>query len=141
MSSDADAASLPVVRAQCSAQCVSISLAGKHVYKNKPRDLFIIVVINAKKFKVVKAAMFNIHKVSSAKGMLNFITAVDKDDIVVVAGTERSIRSKRSQTVVDVFRSLRSIGGSLHMMDCPYCLLYTSPSPRDRQKSRMPSSA
>ena len=23
----------------------------------------------------------------------------------------------------------------------PYCLLYTSPSPRDRQKSRMPSSA
>ena len=24
---------------------------------------------------------------------------------------------------------------------CTYCLLYTSPSPRDRQKSRMPSSA
>ena len=24
---------------------------------------------------------------------------------------------------------------------CPDCLLYTSPSPRDRQKSRMPSSA
>ena len=24
---------------------------------------------------------------------------------------------------------------------CPPCLLYTSPSPRDRQKSRMPSSA
>ena len=24
---------------------------------------------------------------------------------------------------------------------CYYCLLYTSPSPRDRQKSRMPSSA
>ena len=23
----------------------------------------------------------------------------------------------------------------------PFCLLYTSPSPRDRQKSRMPSSA
>ena len=25
--------------------------------------------------------------------------------------------------------------------DYDYCLLYTSPSPRDRQKSRMPSSA
>ena len=25
--------------------------------------------------------------------------------------------------------------------DCKSCLLYTSPSPRDRQKSRMPSSA
>ena len=24
---------------------------------------------------------------------------------------------------------------------CTFCLLYTSPSPRDRQKSRMPSSA
>ena len=24
---------------------------------------------------------------------------------------------------------------------CSFCLLYTSPSPRDRQKSRMPSSA
>ena len=26
-------------------------------------------------------------------------------------------------------------------VDFKYCLLYTSPSPRDRQKSRMPSSA
>ena len=26
-------------------------------------------------------------------------------------------------------------------IDCSVCLLYTSPSPRDRQKSRMPSSA
>ena len=28
-----------------------------------------------------------------------------------------------------------------HMMEFNDCLLYTSPSPRDRQKSRMPSSA
>ena len=27
------------------------------------------------------------------------------------------------------------------MQDIDICLLYTSPSPRDRQKSRMPSSA
>ena len=27
------------------------------------------------------------------------------------------------------------------LSQCPSCLLYTSPSPRDRQKSRMPSSA
>ena len=26
-------------------------------------------------------------------------------------------------------------------LQCNFCLLYTSPSPRDRQKSRMPSSA
>ena len=30
--------------------------------------------------------------------------------------------------------------GAFHGIDDP-CLLYTSPSPRDRQKSRMPSSA
>ena len=30
---------------------------------------------------------------------------------------------------------------SLGMVWCETCLLYTSPSPRDRQKSRMPSSA
>ena len=31
--------------------------------------------------------------------------------------------------------------GLLHMKKLRICLLYTSPSPRDRQKSRMPSSA
>ena len=35
---------------------------------------------------------------------------------------------------------VRILKGGFH--DAPYgCLLYTSPSPRDRQKSRMPSSA
>ena len=31
--------------------------------------------------------------------------------------------------------------GSAHLAQSSPCLLYTSPSPRDRQKSRMPSSA
>eukprot|EP00656_Telonema_subtile_P049148 TRINITY_DN603_c0_g1_i1.p1 TRINITY_DN603_c0_g1~~TRINITY_DN603_c0_g1_i1.p1 ORF type:complete len:118 (+),score=14.32 TRINITY_DN603_c0_g1_i1:176-529(+) len=32
--------------------------------------------------------------------------------------------------------------GSLDHIECPpFCLLYTSPSPRDRTRSRMPSSA
>ena len=31
--------------------------------------------------------------------------------------------------------------GALLLAPCNDCLLYTSPSPRDRQKSRMPSSA
>ena len=34
-------------------------------------------------------------------------------------------------------RKYRKLGIS----DSDFCLLYTSPSPRDRQKSRMPSSA
>ena len=31
--------------------------------------------------------------------------------------------------------------GNALCINCGRCLLYTSPSPRDRQKSRMPSSA
>ena len=32
-------------------------------------------------------------------------------------------------------------GQDVYFQKSPNCLLYTSPSPRDRQKSRMPSSA
>ena len=37
-----------------------------------------------------------------------------------------------------VSHALRALEGELQVQ---FCLLYTSPSPRDRQKSRMPSSA
>ena len=33
------------------------------------------------------------------------------------------------------------VGGLIGNFEDRFCLLYTSPSPRDRQKSRMPSSA
>ena len=49
-----------------------------------------------------------------------------------------------STGVIDVLHSHRiPIVYTLHdfWLMCPRCLLYTSPSPRDRQKSRMPSSA
>ena len=36
---------------------------------------------------------------------------------------------------------IKFIGASPSMIEAMGCLLYTSPSPRDRQKSRMPSSA
>ena len=36
---------------------------------------------------------------------------------------------------------LQLSGITLNLGEDFYCLLYTSPSPRDRQKSRMPSSA
>ena len=38
------------------------------------------------------------------------------------------------------YQSVSAFSPINNPMDCP-CLLYTSPSPRDRQKSRMPSSA
>ena len=38
-------------------------------------------------------------------------------------------------------REIALLGGDISNFVHPACLLYTSPSPRDRQKSRMPSSA
>ena len=40
-------------------------------------------------------------------------------------------KKERNKSTNQIIKDLRSKG----------CLLYTSPSPRDRQKSRMPSSA
>ena len=60
------------------------------------------------------------------------------------------------EAVLDVLRSGQYIGGPQikrfeeafaasvgceHAVGCNSCLLYTSPSPRDRSSSRMPSSA
>ena len=41
----------------------------------------------------------------------------------------------------DGFKSLVKHGYEVEGVESVPCLLYTSPSPRDRQKSRMPSSA
>ena len=48
------------------------------------------------------------------------------------------------RSIVDrIFRAMHTIkgGAGMVMQSELSCLLYTSPSPRDRQKSRMPSSA
>ena len=57
-----------------------------------------------------------------------------KIPIVIVFATSNRSNSKMKMKVV----RNRNID---QLMECNYCLLYTSPSPRDRQKSRMPSSA
>ena len=43
--------------------------------------------------------------------------------------------------IVDPGGDIERIEAAITKMDATVCLLYTSPSPRDRQKSRMPSSA
>ena len=47
---------------------------------------------------------------------------------------------KRTSTVSDTSMSITAFDSSL-IEDLGICLLYTSPSPRDLRKSRMPSSA
>ena len=126
MMPESTAATLPVVRAQCSAQCISVSVADKRVYMSSPRtpeNVFVIVVVNLNTLKASRATLFNAHKVASANAMIKFIAALDKDEIVVVAATKPSIPIKRSPMAVDVLRSLRSVGGSLHVLECAYVLV------------------
>ena len=56
------------------------------------------------------------------------IGAAIVDDILAIA-------------VLSVVTSIAGSDGGVDNIDITDCLLYTSPSPRDRQKSRMPSSA
>ena len=63
------------------------------------------------------------------------------EEIVRNAGFKTKIIPKTS--VVDSINAARTLFRNCYFDrdNCYDCLLYTSPSPRDRQKSRMPSSA
>ena len=52
-------------------------------------------------------------------------------------------KSWKNETVIIIPKKTKpdSLGQCRNLSCTPLCLLYTSPSPRDRQKSRMPSSA
>ena len=60
------------------------------------------------------------------------------EDLEAVLLKSRTIWSDPSAEVLD---TLRFKDGRIYQRYTAPCLLYTSPSPRDRQKSRMPSSA
>ena len=63
----------------------------------------------------------------------------DDGDRVVIRGTVQDIDGKPlAGAVLDCWQNATA---GFYAVQQPGCLLYTSPSPRDRQKSRMPSSA
>ena len=66
----------------------------------------------------------------------------DKSGLTIYTqcGKKSKISSKFRNEVSKVKSKLDSLKGN-HISITTSCLLYTSPSPRDRQKSRMPSSA
>ena len=70
--------------------------------------------------------------------------AIDRDQIDAVLGHEGEPGPQQLTTVAALFSRYADFPGAEDIRDdlqkC-LCLLYTSPSPRDRQKSRMPSSA
>ena len=63
------------------------------------------------------------------------------EQLNTLAGTYDLGRLARDGARVVIVGSPNAGKSSLFNALCKVCLLYTSPSPRDRQKSRMPSSA
>ena len=67
-------------------------------------------------------------------------TSICGSDLHVYRGALDAMMEKgRSQTGHELIGRVKEIGKDVGRFKP--CLLYTSPSPRDRQKSRMPSSA
>ena len=89
------------------------------------------------------ARVYGLNKIQSgemvefASGVRGMALNLENDNVGVVCfGSDTTINEgdivKRTGSIVDVPVGKGMLGS---------CLLYTSPSPRDRQKSRMPSSA
>ena len=74
-------------------------------------------------------------------GAVHRIAANMDGQIELVCGAFSSSPSKSKASGRDLFLPARRCYGTFEEMIVKDCLLYTSPSPRDRQKSRMPSSA
>ena len=85
-----------------------------------------LLVVSFDTLKVVSTTVFNIHEVAGANAMVEFLSnfvASPGEDILVVAATNRSMPRKLSPVATDVLRSLRSVGGSLHVLDRAYVLV------------------
>ena len=84
--------------------------------------------------------MFRIDGLNVSYGESHVIRDVSFE---VAAGESVAIMGRNGMGKTTLLKALigmlRSGSGSIRLGDT--CLLYTSPSPRDRQKSRMPSSA
>ena len=71
------------------------------------------------------------------RGVVNNITQTIQSIQLAIEEAELNSKQKIDKVVVGIAgQHIRSLQHSDYI-----CLLYTSPSPRDRQKSRMPSSA
>ena len=77
-------------------------------------------------------------------GLVDWITISPKDQMYPQVSIRQTSGHELKCVYVGqdlaMYDELKSGFDHLYLQPC-YCLLYTSPSPRDRQKSRMPSSA
>ena len=73
----------------------------------------------------------------SDKFVDNFVLCV----LVPDYNTEKKKKIRRNTFIGSQNKKIRELLNSNGLEKCIVCLLYTSPSPRDRTRSRMPSSA
>ena len=66
-----------------------------------------------------------------------WVDGYNRDNAEKIAAGELAAKEHSSAEFIEKASGIKS----RYVMDKEGCLLYTSPSPRDRQKSRMPSSA
>ena len=79
---------------------------------------------------------YNSLSFKTLRDLLNTFIRLDKDNdtrVIILEGSGKGFSAGHN---------LKEVGGIKNRSNhLKFCLLYTSPSPRDRQKSRMPSSA
>ena len=73
-------------------------------------------------------------------GKSTLINALMEDKLSIITSKAQTTRH-RIRGIINGDDYQIVISDTPGILDPNYCLLYTSPSPRDRQKSRMPSSA
>ena len=117
------------------------------VYKNNLQTLIIVPEKNLipellKYFDGSDMAVLEYHSSLTPKQKFTNWNLIQESKIDIIIGTRSSVFLKIPKLgliVVDEEHDVSFKNGSETKYNA--CLLYTSPSPRDRQKSRMPSSA
>ena len=65
----------------------------------------------------------------------------EKGELGFLGSLANYIRTKKHGDYTYFNRNFHIEPTNICVFDCKFCLLYTSPSPRDKRQSRMPSSA
>ena len=89
------------------------------------------------------AILFRGCGVADAQGFDDFVAGFGLPNFAYDESLSNAVRHNRTPRVFTANEAPQDVEIFLHheMAQTPYCLLYTSPSPRDQRGSRMPSSA
>ena len=107
--------------------------------KGSTLDLNLLESQKLRKFLKTKMGKIpHLFKILTKNGLNTSLTSTRN-----VPTRERGLMGRKTREKGEkyVFQKLSNIGYYVPILRYWTCLLYTSPSPRDRQKSRMPSSA